>query len=48
MKSICSELDLVLNQIEREELTRIALESGNIDSPPGQEKPLSEFIETWL
>lgn len=37
-----------LNQIDVEELARLALDLGNIDSPSGQEKPVAEFVEKWL
>jgi acetylornithine deacetylase/succinyl-diaminopimelate desuccinylase-like protein len=40
--------DLVLSQIDVEELARLALDLGNIDSPSGQEKPVADFVENWL
>ncbi len=43
-----SNVDLVLSQIDREELVNLALALGNIDSPPGQEKEVGEFVEAWL
>jgi acetylornithine deacetylase/succinyl-diaminopimelate desuccinylase-like protein len=38
----------VLAAIDREELIALALELANIDSPSGQEKPVSDFILQWL
>ena len=43
-----SDIDLVLGQIDREELTNLALALGRIDSPAGQEKEVAEFVEAWL
>jgi len=38
----------VLAAIDREELISLALDLANIDSPPGQEKPVSDYILQWL
>lgn len=38
----------VLAAIDREELISLALDLANIDSPSGQEKPVSDFILQWL
>ena len=38
----------VLARIDQEELVKLALELGNIDSPPGREKPVSDFVHAWL
>jgi acetylornithine deacetylase/succinyl-diaminopimelate desuccinylase-like protein len=38
----------VLAAIDREELISLALDLANIDSPSGQEKPVSDFIMQWL
>lgn len=42
------DIGLVLSQIDREELANLALALANIDSPPGQEKEVGEFVEGWL
>jgi acetylornithine deacetylase/succinyl-diaminopimelate desuccinylase-like protein len=42
------EASTVLERIDREELVALALELANIDSPPGQEKPVSDFVHSWL
>jgi acetylornithine deacetylase/succinyl-diaminopimelate desuccinylase-like protein len=38
----------VLDRIDREELVELALALGNIDSPPGEEKPVSDYVYAWL
>ncbi len=38
----------VLDRIDADELVRIALDLGNIDSPTGQEGPVGEYVEEWL
>ena len=38
----------VLAAIDREELISLALDLANIDSPSGEEKPVSDFILHWL
>jgi acetylornithine deacetylase/succinyl-diaminopimelate desuccinylase-like protein len=43
-----SEIEIVLEQIDREELADLALDLGNIDSPPGHERQVGEFVEAWL
>ncbi len=43
-----SDVDLVLKLIDKEELANLALDLGNIDSPPGREREVGEFVEAWL
>jgi acetylornithine deacetylase/succinyl-diaminopimelate desuccinylase-like protein len=43
-----SDMKLVLKLIDKEELASLALDLGNIDSPPGRERGVGEFVETWL
>lgn len=43
-----ADIDLVLAQIDREELASLALALAKIDSPPGREKEVGEFVEAWL
>ena len=43
-----SDVDLALEQIDREELAELALALAKIDSPSGQEKEVAEFVEAWL
>ncbi len=38
----------VLSRIDPDELVELALELANIDSPPGQEKPVSDRVCEWL
>jgi acetylornithine deacetylase/succinyl-diaminopimelate desuccinylase-like protein len=38
----------VMAAIDREELINLALDLANIDSPSGQEKPVSDYIFQWL
>lgn len=38
----------VLALIDQEELVALALDLANIDSPPGQEKPVSDAVRDWL
>jgi acetylornithine deacetylase/succinyl-diaminopimelate desuccinylase-like protein len=38
----------VLERIDGDELVALALELANIDSPPGQEKPVSDHLYRWL
>jgi acetylornithine deacetylase/succinyl-diaminopimelate desuccinylase-like protein len=42
------EVDQVLARIDRDELITLALELGNIDSPPGAEKAASDYVYGWL
>jgi acetylornithine deacetylase/succinyl-diaminopimelate desuccinylase-like protein len=42
------EVATVLDAIDREELVELALEMANIDSPPGMEKPVSDFALAWF
>jgi len=42
------EVERALAAIDREELITLAVELGNIDSPPGQEKESSDYILAWL
>lgn len=41
-------IDRVLAQIDKEELADLAITLGNIDSPPGCEKQVGEFVEAWF
>lgn len=41
-------VDAVLGRIDRDELVALALELANIDSPPGQERPVSDYLHGWL
>ena len=34
--------------IDQEELVKLALDLANIDSPPGHEKPVSDYVYSWL
>ncbi len=43
-----SDNDRVLAHIDREELANLALDLSNIDSPPGREKEVGDFIEAWM
>jgi len=43
-----AEVEAVLSLIDQEELVELALELANIDSPPGQEKPVSDRVRAWL
>lgn len=43
-----TDVDRVLAQIDKEELADLAITVGNIDSPPGQERQMGEFVETWF
>ncbi len=38
----------VLDRIDQDELAALALDLGNIDSPPGCEKPVADFLIEWL
>lgn len=38
----------VIDGIDRQELTELALAMGNIASPPGGERPMAEFVVNWL
>lgn len=38
----------VIKLIEREELVQLALDLGNINSPPGREGEVSKYVEAWL
>ncbi len=41
-------IEKVLNRIEKESLLALLLSLGNIDSPSGQEKAVSDFIYDWM
>ena len=43
-----TDIDRILAEIDRDELVDLVLALGNIDSPPGQEKEVAEFVESWL
>jgi acetylornithine deacetylase/succinyl-diaminopimelate desuccinylase-like protein len=38
----------VLDRIDVDELVKVALDLGNIDSPTGQEGPVGEYVYDWL
>jgi acetylornithine deacetylase/succinyl-diaminopimelate desuccinylase-like protein len=38
----------VLDAIDEDELVRVALDLGNIDSPTGSEGPVAEYVRAWL
>ncbi len=38
----------VVDRITRDEVIKLALDLGNIDSPSGEEKAVSEFIYDWM
>jgi acetylornithine deacetylase/succinyl-diaminopimelate desuccinylase-like protein len=38
----------VLDQIDVDELVKVALDLGNIDSPTGSEGPVGEYVHDWL
>lgn len=38
----------VLRTIRREELVQLALDLGNLNSPPGREGPVADYVEEWL
>ncbi len=40
--------DAVLDRIDVDELVKVALDLGNIDSPTGQEGPVAEYVHDWL
>jgi acetylornithine deacetylase/succinyl-diaminopimelate desuccinylase-like protein len=42
------DVDAVLSLVDQEELVELALELAGIDSPPGQEKPVSDAVLRWL
>jgi acetylornithine deacetylase/succinyl-diaminopimelate desuccinylase-like protein len=48
MGASIAQTDQVLARIDREELVRLALDLGNIDSPTGQEGPVADYLMTTL
>ncbi|MEX2375213.1 MAG: M20/M25/M40 family metallo-hydrolase [Dehalococcoidia bacterium] len=40
--------DAVTQLIDQDELISLVLELSNIDSPPGQEQPVSDYVFSWL
>src|SRR5262245_66470113 len=38
----------VLERIDRDELVALALDLANFDSPPGEEKAVSDHVHGWL
>jgi acetylornithine deacetylase/succinyl-diaminopimelate desuccinylase-like protein len=38
----------VLDHIDKDELVKVALDLGNIDSPTGSEGPVGEYVYDWL
>lgn len=45
---MATELDKVSEHIDREELAALALKLGGIDSPPGGELEVGEYVAEWL
>ena len=42
------DLQSVFARIDRDELVRVALDLGNIDSPTGREGPVADYVQDWL
>ena len=38
----------VFDRIDTDELVKVALDLGNIDSPTGREGPVADYVEDWL
>ena len=38
----------VFDKIDVDELIKVALDLGNIDSPTGREGPVAEYVQDWL
>jgi len=38
----------VMDKIDVDELVKVALDLGNIDSPTGSEGPVADYVHTWL
>ena len=38
----------VFDKIDVDELVKVALDLGNIDSPTGSEGPVGEYVYDWL
>src|SRR3954466_10714311 len=42
------DMDRVFQKIDHDELIKVALDLGNIDSPTGREKPVADYVHDWL
>ena len=42
------DLQNVFARIDRDELIKVALDLGNIDSPTGREGPVADYVQDWL
>jgi len=42
------DLQSVFARIDRDELVKVALDLGNIDSPTGREGPVADYVQDWL
>jgi acetylornithine deacetylase/succinyl-diaminopimelate desuccinylase-like protein len=42
------DFDHVLERIDTDELIKVALDLGNIDSPTGREGPVADYVHDWL
>ena len=38
----------VFDKIDVDELIKVALDLGNIDSPTGREGPVADYVQDWL
>jgi len=47
-KGMTCELERVLDAIQKDELVRLALDLGDINSPPGREGEVAKYVEDWL
>lgn len=47
-EALAADVASVLGHIDREELVSLALDLGNIDSPPGQERESSDYVLRWF
>ena len=48
LKGLPTNLSRILEGIQREELVQLALDLGNINSPPGKEGEVANYVEDWL
>jgi acetylornithine deacetylase/succinyl-diaminopimelate desuccinylase-like protein len=46
--SMVGEVNAVFEHIDVHELASLALALGNMDSPPGRERSVADFVENWL
>jgi len=45
---IASDVEKVITSIKKEELVQLALDLGNINSPPGREGEVAKYVEDWF